>query len=60
MMSNAILESEIEAAWNIRDTITPSTEGKVRDAIEETLEALDKGELRVRREERGLKCVWYD
>ena len=37
MMSNAILESEIEAAWNIRDTITPSTEGKVRDAIEETL-----------------------
>lgn len=46
-MSNAILESEIEAAWNIRDTITPSTEGKVRDAIEETLEALDKGELRV-------------
>lgn len=47
MMSNAILESEIEAAWNIRDTITPSTEGKVRDAIEETLEALDKGELRV-------------
>ena len=47
MMSNAILESEIEAAWNIRDTITPSTKGKVRDAIEETLEALDKGELRV-------------
>jgi len=56
MMSNAILESEIEAAWNIRDTITPSTEGKVRDAIEETLEALDKGELRVA--EKTESNVW--
>lgn len=56
MMSNAILESEIEAAWNIRDTITPGTEGKVRDAIEETLEALDKGELRVA--EKTENNVW--
>ena len=46
-MSNAILESEIEAAWSVRDTINPSTTGKVRDAIEDTLEALDKGNLRV-------------
>ena len=56
MMSNAILESEIEAAWNIRDIITPSTKGKVRDAIEETLEALDKGELRVA--EKTENNVW--
>ena len=56
MMSNAILESEIEAAWNIRDTITPSTKGKVRDAIEETLEALDKGDLRVA--EKTENNVW--
>ena len=56
MMSNAILESEIEAAWNIRDTITPSTKGNVRDAIEETLEALDKGELRVA--EKTENNVW--
>ena len=56
MMSNAILESEIEAAWNIRNTITPSTKGKVRDAIEETLEALDKGELRVA--EKTENNVW--
>jgi len=55
-MSKAILESEIEAAWNIRDTITPSTKGKVRDAIEETLEALDKGELRVA--EKTENNVW--
>ena len=46
-MSNAILESEIEAAWSVRDTISPSTTGKVRDAINETLEALDTGKLRV-------------
>ena len=56
MMSNAILESEIEAAWDIRDTITPSNKGKVRDAIEETLEALDKGELRVA--EKTENNVW--
>ena len=46
-MSNAILESEIEAAWSVRDTVSPSTTGKVRDAINETLEALDTGKLRV-------------
>jgi 2,3,4,5-tetrahydropyridine-2-carboxylate N-succinyltransferase len=46
-MSNAILESEIEAAWSVRDTISPTTTGKVRDAINETLEALDTGKLRV-------------
>ena len=56
MMSNAILESEIEAAWDIRNTITPSTKGKVRDAIEETLEVLDKGELRVA--EKTESNVW--
>ena len=55
-MSNAILEREIEAAWSIRDTISPSTTGKVRDAIEETLEALDKGKLRVA--EKTNDNVW--
>ena len=55
-MSNAILESEIEAAWSLRDTINPSTKGKVRDAIEETLEALDKGNLRVA--EKTNDNVW--
>ena len=55
-MSNAILENEIEAAWSVRDTINPSTKGKVRDAIEETLEALDKGNLRVA--EKTNDNVW--
>jgi 2,3,4,5-tetrahydropyridine-2-carboxylate N-succinyltransferase len=46
-MSNAKLEAAIEAAWEARDTITPATKGKTRDAIEQTLEALDSGKLRV-------------
>lgn len=46
-MSNAMLEAAIEAAWEVRDTLTPHTKGEARDAIEATLEALDKGVLRV-------------
>jgi 2,3,4,5-tetrahydropyridine-2-carboxylate N-succinyltransferase len=46
-MSNAALEAAIEAAWEARDTITPETGGKTRDAIEATLDALDSGALRV-------------
>ena len=46
-MSNAALETAIEAAWDVRDTITPATKGEVRDAIETTLNALDGGSLRV-------------
>ena len=46
-MSNAALETAIEAAWEIRDTITPAAKGEARDAIETTLEALDKGQIRV-------------
>lgn len=46
-MSNFPLEAAIEVAWETRDTITPATKGAVRDAIEETLAALDTGKLRV-------------
>ncbi|MDU8910093.1 2,3,4,5-tetrahydropyridine-2,6-dicarboxylate N-succinyltransferase [Aestuariicoccus sp. MJ-SS9] len=53
-MSNAQLESAIEAAWEARDTITPSTGGETREAIEDTLNALDSGQLRVaERQENG-------
>ncbi len=47
MTVTATLESAIEAAWENRDSITPATGGETRAAIETTLEALDKGELRV-------------
>ncbi|MBB3994174.1 2,3,4,5-tetrahydropyridine-2-carboxylate N-succinyltransferase [Sulfitobacter undariae] len=46
-MSNAQLETAIEAAWENRDGITPATTGETRDAIEATLAALDTGKLRV-------------
>ncbi len=46
-MSNAQLETAIEAAWEDRDSITIATTGEVREAIEETLSALDSGTLRV-------------
>ncbi len=46
-MSNAALETAIEAAWDTRDTISPTTTGETREAIEDTLNALDSGKLRV-------------
>jgi len=53
-MSNTALETTIEAAWEDRDSITPTTTGEIRDAIEETLTALDGGKLRVaERQETG-------
>ncbi|WP_375175855.1 2,3,4,5-tetrahydropyridine-2,6-dicarboxylate N-succinyltransferase [Pseudooceanicola sp.] len=55
-MSNAQLETAIEAAWEARDTITPATTGETREAIEDTLNALDSGELRVA--ERGADGTW--
>ncbi|PIE06556.1 MAG: 2,3,4,5-tetrahydropyridine-2,6-dicarboxylate N-succinyltransferase [Rhodobacterales bacterium] len=53
-MSNAQLEAAIEAAWDARETITPATGGETREAIEDTLAALDSGRLRVaERQETG-------
>ena len=46
-MSNAVLEKAIEAAWEVREEISPSTMGEMREAIEATLSALDNGSLRV-------------
>ncbi len=48
-MSNAALEAAIEQAWDARDSLSPATKGVARDAVEATLEALDKGTLRVAR-----------
>ena len=56
-MSNQQLETAIEAAWEARDTITPSTGGETREAIEDTLDALDSGALRVA--ERGEDGAWH-
>ena len=46
-MSWTGLQNTINAAWEARDTISVSTTGEVRDAVRETLLALDGGEFRV-------------
>ncbi|MCE0506083.1 MULTISPECIES: 2,3,4,5-tetrahydropyridine-2,6-dicarboxylate N-succinyltransferase [unclassified Roseivivax] len=46
-MDIAQLETAIETAWEGRAEITPATGGETREAIEDTLNALDRGELRV-------------
>jgi 2,3,4,5-tetrahydropyridine-2-carboxylate N-succinyltransferase len=46
-ISAADLETEIEAGWTARETLTPRTEGPIRTAVEETLLRLDGGQLRV-------------
>ncbi|MFZ1482275.1 MAG: 2,3,4,5-tetrahydropyridine-2,6-dicarboxylate N-succinyltransferase [Paracoccaceae bacterium] len=56
-MSNAALETAIEAAWVARDSISPATKGEARDAIEATLTALDSGALRVA--ERQADGHWH-
>ena len=56
-MSKAQIEAAIEAAWKARDEITPSTTGEARDAIEDTLTALDAGRLRVA--ERRDDGTWH-
>ena len=53
-MSNAALETAIEAAWEARDAITIDTKGEIREAITDTMNALDSGKLRVaERQENG-------
>jgi 2,3,4,5-tetrahydropyridine-2-carboxylate N-succinyltransferase len=41
------LQSIIEAAWEHRASISPATRGSARDAVEEALDALDCGRMRV-------------
>jgi 2,3,4,5-tetrahydropyridine-2-carboxylate N-succinyltransferase len=53
---NADLKSVIEAAWEARDGINTATQGEVREAVEETLNQLDAGTLRVA--SRGEDGVW--
>ena len=41
------LEKIIEAAWEVRDSITPATKGELPDAVEAAFEGLDSGAFRV-------------
>ena len=55
-MSLSALESTINSAFDARDGISTSTKGEVRDAVDQSLEILDKGEARVA--ERGADGKW--
>ncbi len=46
-MSGNELQQTIDAAWEARDAVSPSTGGPVRTAVDETLAALDRGDIRV-------------
>jgi|GEM_PF-5725849 len=39
--------ARVEEAWENRASVTLETQGLVREAVEETLDALDAGEVRV-------------
>ncbi len=52
-MDHDLLAGVIERAWDERATIGPQTEGEIRDAVEEALAALDRGELRVAEKKDG-------
>ena len=52
-MTFTALENAIETAWEARDRITPATQGETREAIEATLDALDRGALRVAERREG-------
>ena len=56
-MSHDDLAAAIEAAWEDRDALTPTTGGPVREAVEATLDALDSGRLRVAEPVDGDWCV---
>ncbi|MFI4934174.1 MAG: 2,3,4,5-tetrahydropyridine-2,6-dicarboxylate N-succinyltransferase [Caulobacterales bacterium] len=46
-ISFADLQTEVEAAWERRETVNIATSGPVRTAVDETLSLLDAGRLRV-------------
>jgi 2,3,4,5-tetrahydropyridine-2,6-dicarboxylate N-succinyltransferase len=51
------LAKAIDAAFERRDEIGPKTEGAVREAVEEALDLLDRGELRVA--EKSADGSWH-
>src|SRR5215471_1224459 len=46
-MTDADLAATIDAAWEDRESLGPSTRGAVRNAVEAALDGLDEGRLRV-------------
>ncbi len=51
------LAAIIESAWEDRVNVTPRARGPVREAVEESLALLDRGEVRVA--EKGIDGEWH-
>jgi 2,3,4,5-tetrahydropyridine-2-carboxylate N-succinyltransferase len=56
-MSQADLAKTVDAAFENRNDIGPTTTGPVREAVEQALDLLDRGEARVA--ERGADGAWH-
>jgi 2,3,4,5-tetrahydropyridine-2,6-dicarboxylate N-succinyltransferase len=56
-MSHDHLKTFIDSAYEHASEITPETKGVVRDAVEEVLDLLDKGELRIAEKRDGQWIV---
>ena len=52
-LDQTALQATIDAAWERRDGISPSTGGEVRDAVEAALDGLDSGAFRVAEKQDG-------
>ena len=46
-MSHAALQNTIDEAWEARDSVSSETKGEVRDAVNEALNLMDAGDVRV-------------
>ncbi len=53
MSDHAELQADIEEAWEGRDTLSPETGGRCREAVERALTLLDRGALRVAEKVEG-------
>lgn len=47
MSDLAAFHDDIEAAWEVRETLSPTTQGPIREAVEKVLGLLDNGRFRV-------------
>jgi 2,3,4,5-tetrahydropyridine-2-carboxylate N-succinyltransferase len=52
-MTTSDLQAAVEAAWEDRDAIGPDTTGATREAVENALDLLDRGEARVAEKSGG-------
>ncbi len=52
-MTTATLQATIDGAWDARDTVNLETTGEIRDAVNDALDLLDSGRVRVAEKSDG-------